>query len=320
MIAVVDYDAGNLHSISKAILSLGCEARVTSAAGEVEAADAVVLPGVGAFGDCLGKLRSRGLAEPIRRFVASGRPFLGICVGLQALFEGSDESPGEPGLGVLPGRVRRLRARTVPQMGWNALEVRRPGCPLLRGLGDGDHFYFVHSYHAVPEDAGLVVAAVDYEGPVTAVVARDNLFGVQFHPEKSSRAGLRLLANFAALSGGHPGHSGQSGGHPGHSGQSGGHPGQSGGSSGFPGARPGGPGGSGGLAGGPSGGSGGLAGGPSGGSGGLAGGPSGGSGGLAGGPSGGISAARSGPLSGGSGPCPGGFSAPPSAPLSGGPR
>lgn len=198
---MLDYDAGNLHSIAKAMASVGGDARVTDRVGDVDTADAVVLPGVGAFGDCLGKLRARGLEGPVRRFVDSGRPFLGICIGLQALFAGSDESPEVAGLGLLAGRVRRLQASIVPQMGWNALQPN-PGagdCPLLRGLGEGDHFYFVHSYHALAEDPADLVATVDDEGPVTAIVARGNLYGVQFHPEKSGRAGLRLLANFAAL-------------------------------------------------------------------------------------------------------------------------
>lgn len=199
MIAIVDYDAGNLHSITKALLQVGPEVVVTADAAEIDAARGLVLPGVGAFGDCMRKLRSRGLQEPVERFIASGRPFLGICIGLQALFAGSDESPDEPGFGILGGSVRRLQAAKVPQIGWNSLDVKRPDCPLLNGLGDGDFFYFVHSYHVVPADAGTIVATVDDEGPVTAMVARENVYGVQFHPEKSGPVGLRLLANFASL-------------------------------------------------------------------------------------------------------------------------
>jgi glutamine amidotransferase len=202
LIAVVDYDAGNLHSVVKALRSLGLPHRVTDSPRAVEEARALVLPGVGAFGDCVARLRERGLEEAVRRFVAGGRPFLGICVGLQVLFEESEEAPGVPGLGVVPGRVVRMRPRglKVPQMGWNALRLLRPS-PLFRGVPDGAHAYFVHSYHAVPTDPGVLVATVDYGGAVTAAIEVGNVYAVQFHPEKSSRVGLQVLRNFGALAG-----------------------------------------------------------------------------------------------------------------------
>lgn len=210
LIAIVDYDAGNLHSVSKAIDSLGLPARVTSDPDEVRRAEAVVLPGVGAFAGCAGKLRQFGLAEPVVEAVRSGKPFLGICVGMQILFSYGEEGAGAEGLGILPGRVVRLGSKPgdpglglkVPHMGWNELKFN-PANPsgerLFRGLQEGTHVYFVHSYHAVPEDASVVAAYSDYGGPVVAAVARDNLFGVQFHPEKSSAVGLKILQNFGEL-------------------------------------------------------------------------------------------------------------------------
>ncbi len=222
MIAIVDYDAGNLHSVSKAIDSLGLPARVTSDPDQVRRAGAVVLPGVGAFAACAGKLRQFGLAEPVVEAVKSGKPFLGICVGMQILFSYGEEGAGAEGLGILPGRVVRLGAGAahgavpqaggavpapgaglkIPHMGWNELRFNRsnPGAGrLFQGLPGGSHVYFVHSYHAVPEDDSAVAAYTDYGGPVVAAVARDNLFGVQFHPEKSSAVGLKILQNFGEL-------------------------------------------------------------------------------------------------------------------------
>jgi glutamine amidotransferase len=200
VIAVVDYEAGNLHSVSKALAQAGLEAVVTADAAVVEAADGVVLPGVGAFPDCMARLRQRGLVEPLKRFLASGRPFLGICLGLQVLFDCGEEGDGCAGLGVLPGRVVRLRAPglKVPQMGWNALRLRRPS-PLFEGVPEGSYVYFVHSYHAVPADPADLLATVDYREEVTAAVQRGSVFAVQFHPEKSSAVGLRVLANFGGL-------------------------------------------------------------------------------------------------------------------------
>lgn len=197
MIAVVDYDAGNLHSAAKALAVVGGQPVVTSDPAVIASASAVVLPGVGAFCDCVGKIRERGLDAPIRAYIASGRPFLGICVGLQVLFDRGLEGAGAPGLGVLPGEVVRIEAPglKIPHMGWNSLRLARPS-RLFAGIPDGAYVYFVHSYHAVSAD---VVATCDYGQPITAAVARGNCFGVQFHPEKSSAVGLRILRNFVEL-------------------------------------------------------------------------------------------------------------------------
>ena len=194
MIAVVDYGIGNLRSAQKALERVGAEAELTADPDRVAAADAVVLPGVGAFGRCMEALRASGLEQPTRAAIESGRPFLGICVGMQMLYEGSEENPDVEGLGVLPGRVRRLPDGVKrPQMQWNRLEAAA-GAPMLEGLGVSPWMYFVHSY--APEPSPEVVATCDYGGPMVAAVARDGLWATQFHPEKSGANGLRLLANF----------------------------------------------------------------------------------------------------------------------------
>lgn len=215
MIAIVDYDAGNLHSVQKAVAAVGLPCRVTASPGDVESADAVVLPGVGAFRDSVARLRERGLLDPLRRFIAADRPFLGICLGLQLLFEWGEEGappgqaapqPGEAcpgaGLAAFRGAVRRIAAPglKIPHMGWNELRIEREH-PLFAGLSPREHFYFVHSYHAVPAVPEERLATVDYGDPVTAAVGRGRVCAVQFHPEKSSAAGLRLLANFGRLAG-----------------------------------------------------------------------------------------------------------------------
>jgi glutamine amidotransferase len=197
-VAVLDYGIGNLRSAEKAFHRVGADARLTADPVQVAAADAVVLPGVGNFGRCMEALRASGLEDVARDAVVSGRPFLGICVGMQMLFDASEESPGTAGLGVLAGTVRWLPATVKrPQIQWNALEIVRPS-PLLATVPDGAWMYFVHSLHAVPADPGIVVATCDYGGPVTAAVERGNVAAVQFHPEKSARAGLALLAAWAA--------------------------------------------------------------------------------------------------------------------------
>jgi len=201
-IAVLDYGIGNLRSAEKALQHVGADARLVTTAAETDGAAGVVLPGVGAFGRCMEALRESGLDAVTKDAVRSGRPFLGICVGMQMLYEGSEEDPGVAGLGVLPGMVRRLAPGVKhPQMQWNVLEVARPS-PLLDGLPDPAWVYFVHSYapEASPEGAE-VAATCEYGGPVVAAVARDNVWATQFHPEKSGAAGLRLLANFAAACG-----------------------------------------------------------------------------------------------------------------------
>jgi imidazole glycerol-phosphate synthase subunit HisH len=195
-IAVLDYGIGNLRSAEKALQHVGGAARLVNDAASVEAADAVVLPGVGAFGACARALRDSGLDEPARAALAAGVPFFGVCVGFQLLYEGSVESPGAPGLGVFPGTVGPLPPGVKhPQMQWNTLDVLGENEPApLRGLGPHPWVYFVHSY--APPVGDETVAVCDYGGPVAALVTRGTLWGAQFHPEKSGAAGLALLANF----------------------------------------------------------------------------------------------------------------------------
>lgn len=202
MIAVLDYGIGNLASAQRALAAAGADARLVRTATEAAGAEAVVLPGVGAFGACMAALGESGLDTVARQAVAEGTPFLGICVGMQMLYDGSDESPGVAGLGVLPGVVRRLRPKQgsgakVPHLQWNRLDIARPS-PLFEGLGDEPWVYFVHSY-AAPVD-GAVIATVEYGGEAVAVaVQQQNIWATQFHPEKSSATGLRLLRNFVSL-------------------------------------------------------------------------------------------------------------------------
>ncbi len=196
LVAVLDYGIGNLRSAQKGLERVGADARLTADPAVIADAAGVVLPGVGAFGRCAEELRAAGLEPLVHDAVASGRPFLGICIGMQLLYDGSDESPGVAGLGVLPGKIQLLPDGVKrPQMQWNRLDVRRPS-PLLEGLGPSPWMYFVHSYVAV--DGPEVVATCDYGGPVTALVERGNVAACQFHPEKSGANGLRLLANFVA--------------------------------------------------------------------------------------------------------------------------
>lgn len=202
-LAIIDYGMGNLHSVSKALAKLNAENGgkyeivVTSDPAVISRAAKVVLPGVGAFGDCMANLNSYGLVEVIRSVAGSGTPFMGICLGLQLLFDGSDEDPGVPGLKILPGMVRKIIAPElkIPHMGWNSLELRTAS-PLFAGLPATAYVYFVHSYHAVPEDGQIVTAVTEYGGAVTAAIGSGNVQAVQFHPEKSSAAGLAILANF----------------------------------------------------------------------------------------------------------------------------
>ncbi len=195
MIAVLDYGIGNLRSAQKALEKVGADARLTTDPAEAADAAGVVLPGVGHFGRSIEALRAAGLEEPARAAIDSGTPFLGICVGMQLLYDGSDEAPDHKGMGVLPGRVRLLSDEVKrPQMQWNQLDYSPT--PMLAGLADPVWMYFVHSY--APEPSDDVVAFCHYGGPVVAAVVRDNLWATQFHPEKSGAAGLRLLANFVA--------------------------------------------------------------------------------------------------------------------------
>jgi imidazole glycerol-phosphate synthase subunit HisH len=206
MIAIVDYGMGNLRSVQKGFEKVGHAATITSDPAVIGSAEKLVLPGVGAFGDAMHELRRRDLVGPVRQFIDSGRPFLGICLGLQLLFDIGHEGVGHEGgrhegLGVLRGEVVRFdvpREYKVPHMGWNQLDVRRPGV-ILAGLASGAHMYFVHSYFVVPSDPEVVAAVTEYHQPFTSVVWRDNIYATQFHPEKSQTDGLRLLSNFAAL-------------------------------------------------------------------------------------------------------------------------
>jgi glutamine amidotransferase len=206
MIAIIDYGMGNLRSVQKGFERVGVAAEVTRDAAVIERAAGVVLPGVGAFGACMDNLRAYGLVDAVRRVVERGTPFLGICLGLQLLFEESEEFGPVPGLGLLRGRVVRFRAGDdpdlrIPHMGWNQIRARQ-AAPALAGIADGAHVYFVHSYYIEPADPGIVATTTDYGGEFVSAIARDNLFACQFHPEKSQRVGLAILRNFGAAAGG----------------------------------------------------------------------------------------------------------------------
>ena len=197
LIAVLDYGIGNLHSAQKALEKGGADARLTRDPGLIADASGVVLPGVGAFGACMDALRASRLEEPAVAAVASGRPFLGICVGMQMLFTKSEEDAHASGLDLIPGTVAWIPpGPKIPQMQWNRLDILHPDDPMLRGLGDEPWVYFVHSLHGVPDDPAVVAATVEYGTTINAAFRRDNVFAAQFHPEKSSRPGLALLANF----------------------------------------------------------------------------------------------------------------------------
>ena len=200
-IAIIDYGMGNLHSAAKALEKVGAQVKVTSDPELVRQADKVILPGVGAFGDCMKNLNERELAPVIHEVIAAGKPFLGICVGLQLLFEGSEEDPGVAGLGIFKGMVRKIAAPglKIPHMGWNNLEYRTSSS-LFQGLPPAAYVYFGHSFHAVPTDESCITAVTDYGGQVTAAVGRGLVQAVQFHPEKSSAVGLKILANFKEMS------------------------------------------------------------------------------------------------------------------------
>ena len=199
VIAIVDYDMGNLHSVCKGLENAGATPKITDSPAEILAADAVLLPGVGSFDPAMQHLRSRDLELPVKDAIASGKPFLGICLGLQILFDGSEEGK-EPGLGVIPGMVRRFKSEpglTIPHMGWNQLELAQPDLPLWGNLPANPWVYFVHSYYVDPIDASVKAATVTHGSQnVTAAIGQNNVMAVQFHPEKSSTAGLKMLDNF----------------------------------------------------------------------------------------------------------------------------
>ena len=202
MIALLDYGAGNVRSVQKALVAAGAEVSLVSTPEGLRDAAAVVLPGVGAFDDCVNAMSRQELLEGAREFIRTGRPFLGICVGYQALFERSEEfNSCAVGLGVFKGSVVRFAENgiKVPQIGWNEVEFAQPECPIFEGIESGRHFYFVHSFFPRPEEEGIVAARTTYGDTFASAVWRDNVFATQFHPEKSQKAGLRLLQNFVAL-------------------------------------------------------------------------------------------------------------------------
>ncbi|MCR5426883.1 MAG: imidazole glycerol phosphate synthase subunit HisH [Lachnospiraceae bacterium] len=201
MISIIDYDAGNIKSVEKALQYLGAEAVVTRDPETILSSDGVILPGVGAFGDAMGRLRSYGLEEVLQDVTKRGIPFLGICLGLQLLFEDSEESPGVKGLGILKGHIRRIPSDgglKVPQIGWNSLSFPKKGT-LFEGVPEGSFVYFVHSYYLQAEDPGIVVATTEYGVTIHAAVEQGNVFAMQYHPEKSSDNGLTMLRNFVNL-------------------------------------------------------------------------------------------------------------------------
>jgi glutamine amidotransferase len=203
VIALLDYGSGNLRSVHKALLKVGADVSIVQSPEGMKDARAVVLPGVGAFDDCINALRKQELLEASREFIKSGRPFLGICVGYQALFEKSEEfNSCAAGLGVFAGNVVRFsngNGLKIPQIGWNQLDVVKPECPLFRGISSGSYVYFVHSFFPQPADDSIIATRTDYGETFASSVWRDNVFATQFHPEKSQAVGLRLLKNFAEL-------------------------------------------------------------------------------------------------------------------------
>lgn len=205
VIAVIDSGICNLRSVTKALEAVGGDVRVITSAGQAEGADGLVLPGVGALRDCVASLRASGIDGLVRTWVAADKPFLGVCLGMQALFEHSEEG-NVAGLGVFPGKVVRFRRPPeykIPHMGWNSVRFTQASSPLARGLAvEGEQFYFVHSFHCVPADHALVLAECDYGGRFTAAVARGRVFATQFHPEKSQSTGLRLYRNFVDVAAG----------------------------------------------------------------------------------------------------------------------
>jgi len=205
MIALIDYGSGNLRSAQKALLKVGAEVRVVTRPEEIDGARAVVLPGVGAFDDCVQALQRQELLGAVKEFIKTGRPFLGICVGYQALFERSEEfNSCAAGLEVFPGKVVRFSDKTgvkVPQIGWNQLNILQPDCPIYQGIPTGSYVYFVHSYFPKPADPSITATETSYGETFASSAWRDNVYATQFHPEKSQAVGLQLLKNFVALGG-----------------------------------------------------------------------------------------------------------------------
>lgn len=204
MIALIDYGSGNLRSVHKALLQVGASVRLAKTPGDLSDAAALVLPGVGAFDDCLHALENQDLLAACRDFISTGKPFLGICVGYQALFERSEEfNSSAAGLGLFKGSVVRFsqsKGLKIPQIGWNQIELARPDCPLYRGIASGSYVYFVHSFFPQPTDPSIVATRTQYGDTFASSVWQDNVFATQFHPEKSQNIGLKLLRNFVELS------------------------------------------------------------------------------------------------------------------------
>ncbi|MBN1298521.1 MAG: imidazole glycerol phosphate synthase subunit HisH [Actinobacteria bacterium] len=199
-IAIIDYNMGNIKSVQNALSTQCIDARVTKDPDVVKNASAVILPGVGAFGDAVKNLKSMGLDNAIKEIIRMKKPFLGICIGLQVLFEYGTEGKKSSGLGIFGGTVFRLTGNVkIPHMGWNSIRILKKGSPIFKGIRDGESFYFVHSYSAVPSDAGIVSSMTEYENEIISSVEQNNVFGLQFHPEKSSLSGLKILKNFADL-------------------------------------------------------------------------------------------------------------------------
>jgi len=205
VIALIDYGAGNLRSVHKALRFLQADVKLVRQPDELAGADSVVLPGVGAFDDCMQAIERQSLLAATQEFIRSGKPFLGICVGYQALFEKSEEfNSCAAGLGVFKGRVKRFQESSglkIPQIGWNQIQFTKPECPLFKGIKNGASVYFVHSFYPEPVDRSIVAAETDYGGPFASAVWRDNVFATQFHPEKSQEVGLQLLRNFVEFKG-----------------------------------------------------------------------------------------------------------------------
>ncbi len=200
MITIIDYESGNLRSVQKAFEFIGTKARITQNPKDILSAEKIVLPGVGAMQQAIEKLEALSLIDPIKKMITDGKPFLGICVGFQLLFEKSTEGGGSKGLGILPGEVTRFENNLkVPQMGWNQLQFQQQSCPLLKNIEDNSNVYFCHSYFATPEDKSCILTTTDYGEAYTSAVWKDNVFGVQFHPEKSQNIGLTLLTNFVEI-------------------------------------------------------------------------------------------------------------------------
>ena len=203
MVAIIDYDAGNIRSVEKAVVALGGEVRITRREDEILSADHIILPGVGSFGGAMEKLHEYGLVDVIKEAVQKEIPFLGICLGLQLLFESSEESEGVKGLGILPGRIVRLPEEAglkIPHVGWNSLQFPNPG-RLFAGISEEAYVYFVHSFYLQAEDPGIVTAVTEYGTRIHASVEKGNVFACQFHPEKSSEVGLHILRNFLRIAG-----------------------------------------------------------------------------------------------------------------------